>query len=67
MKTYIQKYNDKIYQYFYDRNIRLWTIYEVNDEGIQIWEEADHEPNKVFLLQSYPFLTFESNFECRGL
>lgn len=63
MKTYTQIFEDKIYQYFYDTYIKLWTIYEINDYGEQISEEADHSPRKSDLIITYPFLTFKTNFE----
>lgn len=56
MKTYIEFGH----LYYYDTNIKLWTIYEIDKEGNQISREADHYQNREQLKKAYPFLTFKT-------
>jgi hypothetical protein len=59
MKTYQTAVGSSTYQYFYDRSIRLWTIYRIDSEGFQLQdEETDHVHDKVQLLERYPDLDF---------
>lgn len=55
MTSYKEILNDKIYVYFYDRSIRLWTIFEMDAEGNQICDEADHFHDKGQMLEVYDF------------
>ena len=41
MKTYQQTIDNKKWWYFYDRNIRLWTVFEVDRRNFQVGT-ADH-------------------------
>lgn len=54
MKTY----TENGFQYFYDRYIKLWTVYPVDGEGVRVeFDEnndhipADHYHNKSELLE----------------
>ena len=53
MKTY----QDNNYQYFYDRNIRLWTIFKLDEKGCQVGN-ADYAHDKSNLKANYPKLQF---------
>jgi hypothetical protein len=52
-KTYTETINGKLYQYFYDREIRLWTIYEIDSEGNQLGGEANHYHDRGQLKDAY--------------
>lgn len=54
MKTY----QDNNYRYFYDTNIRLWTIYKVDEEGNQVENEAYYFQNKKQMRQMYSFIKY---------
>ena len=51
-------YNDSGYQYFYDRSVGSWTIYQVDNEGNQIGH-ADYHARKDQLKANYPMLKFQ--------
>ena len=50
-------YKDNGYIYFYDRAIKLWTIYAHDDNDYQI-NTANHYNDKVQLIKAYPLLKF---------
>lgn len=54
MKTYTFSRNGKTFIYFYDRFIRLWTLFEVDKYGHQVSEEAEYYPRKGELSEFYP-------------
>ena len=58
MKTYIQIVNGIRYQYFYDRNIRSWTVYKVDKNDYQIGD-ADYYANRSGMLIHYPKFDFK--------
>ena len=58
MITY--KHNNLIY--FYDHNIRSWTVYEVDKKGYQI-NVADYYPNKKRLIKYNPDFKFKKYIE----
>ena len=53
MKTYKETL-DKTYQYFYDTNIKLWTVHQLDDNDNFI-DEADYFQNKTEMLKQYKF------------
>ena len=53
MKTYL----DFPFMYFYDFHIKLWTIYEVDNNLFQL-SNADYYHDKTQLLDAYPMLKF---------
>lgn len=58
MTTYTEEINGVTYAYFFDTNIKSWTVLKVDQQGNQIGE-ADYQPNKKALLSNYPF-TFKA-------
>lgn len=59
MKTYRTTFEGKTFQYYYDHHIKLWTIYEIDEDGFQTSEEANHFHDKTQLKSYYPFLDFK--------
>lgn len=65
MKVYIQKIQNyggligliKV-RYYYDRELRLWTVYPIDDIGNQLSDEADYYHSKDHLLDALPELKF---------
>jgi len=56
MKTYQYIKEDKtIWWFFYDRTIKLWTVFEVAKDGTQISQECDYYQNKKQLTESTGF------------
>jgi len=56
MITYEFTKNDfSKWQYFYDKSIKLWTVYEVDSEGNQKDGEADYYQNKTQLVEAHGF------------
>ena len=56
MKTYLTKLV-KRYRYYYDTNIKLWTIYQVDNLGNQV-DLPDYYNDRDQLQKAYPFLNF---------
>ena len=61
MKTY----QDNGYQYFFDKSIKSWILYPVNENGNRIESNDDHDfleseyfTNKNHMIKVYPQLTF---------
>ena len=56
MKTYqFIKHDSTIWIFFYDRTIKLWTVYEVDSDGHQISIEADHYQNSGLMFDDHGF------------
>jgi hypothetical protein len=55
MKIYKEKLNEKDFEYYWDSNVKSWTVYTVDLDGFQIEYEAEYFPNKKQLLESYNF------------
>jgi hypothetical protein len=58
MKAYQNTVGKIKFVYFYDTNIRSWTVYRVDEKNYQVGD-AEHYPNKKELLKCYNF-----NFKC---
>ena len=58
MKTYKDQLGKDLYLYYYDTNIKYWTILKIDLVGNQISKEAEHYYNKKQLLIAYPKLKF---------
>lgn len=54
MKNYFEKLNQKFFLYFFDSNIKLWTVLETDDKKNQIGD-ADYYPDRKSLLKMYSF------------
>jgi hypothetical protein len=54
MKTYI----DNETEYFFDTNIRLWTVFKIDKYGHQDQDEADHYVRKSDMLRFHPEFKF---------
>jgi hypothetical protein len=54
MKTYEDIINETRYWYFYDTNIKSWTVFKVDDQNYQVGN-AEHYANKKSLLKDYKF------------
>lgn len=52
------KQDGSIWLYFYDRSIKFWTVYQIDQEGNQISEAADYYQNKVDLLKEHNEFNF---------
>ena len=57
MKSYFEKIDGRYFLYYFDTNIRLWTVYETDEEKSQISSEADHYPTRDEMLRFHK-LTF---------
>jgi hypothetical protein len=56
MKTYKYKKEDgSLWMFYYDTNIRLWTVFEIHANGDLLSEEADHYYNRWQMLQAHGF------------
>ena len=55
MTTYREFLNDRIYQYYYDYHIKLWTVYVIDLAGNRLSEEAEHFGDKKQMLGVYNF------------
>lgn len=58
MKTYEQIVDGDRWWYFYDRSIRLWTVFKVDENDYQI-DTADHYHDRPQLLQQHPQFNFK--------
>lgn len=55
MITREEVFNGEIYRYYYDRSLKLWTVYVIDSEGNQVSEEAEHYQNKTQMLDVFDF------------
>ena len=56
MKTYKYKKQDcSLWMFYYDTNIKLWTVFEIDSEGNLLSEEAEHYYNKKQMVDTHNF------------
>jgi len=56
MRTYRYiKEDGSLYMFYYDRNIKLWTVFEIDSKGNQLSEEADHYHNRKQMIDTHKF------------
>ena len=55
MITYRDTIKGRIFQYFYDYSIKLWTVHEVDYKGNQVCMEGDYFQNKAIMKVQYKF------------
>ena len=60
MKTYYHNEKDNLFRYFFDTNIKSWTVLRVDVDGNQI-ADAEYCANKSALLSSFPFFKFKKH------
>lgn len=65
MTTYLHKTKKEglLIRYYYDPYLRLWAMYEIDEEGNQISREAWYYPNKKEMLKYYPYFKFKKEVE----
>ena len=49
------KKDGTIWYFFYDKSVRLWTVFEVSEEGFQISLESDYYNDKQQLIHETGF------------
>ena len=54
MKTYENIINGIKYRYFFDKSIKSWTVYKVDENNYQVGN-AEYYANKTSLLMNYNF------------
>ena len=52
------KTDDEYFEYYFDTNLRLWTVLFIVNDKIHS-EEADYFNNKNELLDKYPYFKFK--------
>ena len=63
MKTYeFIKDDGTKWIFYYDRSIRSWTAYEIDEEGNQISIEADYFHDKTGMISTHGF-NFKKEYE----
>ena len=56
MKTYkYKKEDDSLWMFFYDTNIKYWTVFEIDFEENQLSKEADYYHNKKQMIDAHNF------------
>lgn len=48
----------RCWRYWYDREIRSWTVQELDEAGYQLQPECDYFPRKQELIDSHPAFSF---------
>lgn len=56
VKTYNYKKQDgSLWMFYYDTNIKLWTVFQIDIEGNKISREADYFHNKIQMIETHGF------------
>jgi len=51
-------YEDNGYRYYWDTNIKLWTIYPIDAAGNQISKGCEYYGYRAQLIRNYPMIKF---------